>query len=328
VGKQLVTKFWRGEVPRVLVHAVADGSSDNYFPAYRRFLSFCKTENQAIDDPLNAPQVDDAFVWFCEYCCFYLRLSFAVGKAARSCHTHLYPQVKGRLPLSGRAIHSWEKLQGGELEREPLCWFFVVLVCEALGRMKPAMGIAAWAQADTLMREEDVEELRWDDVTVSAPVKSGEAPGIALEFSPIERGATTKGGPSQGVEVLDPSLRWWFAREKKQHSLEEKVFQFSMDSYRRYFSKALDTYEVKELGGPHLMRHSGAVRLLQEGVQKPLGDGKRWSYPRTQGRGRWLQERSLHHYSKPHLRLKNLARLSEERRQMAQELIDNGFPFW
>ena len=263
-----------------------------------------------------------------------------MGKAARSCHTHLFPETKGRLPRSGRALHSWEKLQGGELEREPLCWLFVALVVEALGKRRPEMGVAAWAQADTLMREQDVEGLRWVDVVVSRPESPTAVPEVVLDFSPLERGSTTKGGPSQGVDILDVSPRRWFARGKREHDPRARVFPFALATYRHHFSQVMAQYGIQTLGNAHILRHSGAVQLLQLGHQ-PIGDEvhtlpevsvakkvkQRWSYPRVQGRGRWLHERSLHHYSKPHLRLKNLARMTPEQQAQARGLLMKGFSF-
>ena len=43
-----------------------------------------------------------------------------VRKEARSCITHLAPELKGSLPHSNRAIKTWEILEGNK-ERGPLC---------------------------------------------------------------------------------------------------------------------------------------------------------------------------------------------------------------
>jgi hypothetical protein len=82
---------------------------------------------------------------------------------------------------------------------------------------------------------------------------------------------------------------------------KEKVFQFSLDAYARFWKKVLSVYGWQDLGGPHLNRHSGAIYLIHY-----LG----WSMPRVQEHGRWLEERSIRHYGKRHVVIKNEERLS------------------
>ena len=160
---------WRMDVPRVMVHAIADGSGlKNYFPAYRRFLAFAQVEGFPIKSEDDHSRVDEAMMWYAEWCCYYRKWSVEEGKNARSCHTHLYPEAKGKLPKSGRALKAWEKLQGGAVPREPLAWATAGLVIEDLGEQEPIMGIAGYTQLDTGCREQDIEHLRWDDVKVAS----------------------------------------------------------------------------------------------------------------------------------------------------------------
>ena len=245
-----VSAGWREKHPRILVHSVADTTATpSYFPAYRKFLSFLEDEEIPLWDVNNHGEVDEALVLFCEKMCFYEGKSHDTGKDARSCHTYLYPNAKGHLPLSSRALHSWEKLQGGELERECLCWEMVALQIEEVGRQDARMGYCSWAQADTLMREQDVEVLRWEDVVCASATE------VALMLSPLDRGETTKTGPSQGVTILDKRLAEWFWREKEQHAGHDRVFPAPLPRYRRVWKAGLRKYQMEELGGPHLMRH-------------------------------------------------------------------------
>jgi len=191
------------------------------------------------------------------------------------------------------------------------------LQVEAIGEVKPIMGWAAWTQLDALLREQDLDVLRWADVSVAA------VDDVALTLSPLERGETTKTGPSQGVTILDCRLARWFSSEKLKHQGDDKVFNLPLYKYRRIHNMALAKYAMEELGGPHVFRHSGAIRLIQRGFP----EGKKWSFPRTQGRGRWALEKSVHHYAKPHLVTKNRSRLSPDQREKGMALWRSGLSF-
>jgi hypothetical protein len=307
---------WRPEVPRVLLHAVSDKPSlYSYFPSMKKFIRFCRKEGQPFQ--LEEPKtVDLALTWYCEYLCFVLKKDVQEGKDARSCLTHLVPDLKGFLPLTQRALKTWSTLQG-KMEREPMCWAGAALVLEDLGKRFPMMGYAMWSQLDSLLREEDLEKLRWEDVKVSASSR------VALELGQLHRGETTKGGPKKGVEVLDRGLASWFREEKPKHSGNDLVFNFPIAKYQKEFGRSVVTAYGEENAAemeatPHVNRHSAAVHLLRD-----LG----WSLGKLQGRGRWAEERSVRWYSHPHLQVKNESRLGAAQLKEGSALWDRGFSF-
>jgi hypothetical protein len=245
--------------------------------------------------------MDEAVTWYCEFMCYYKRKDVQEGKNVRSCLTHLYPKAKNNLPHTGRALSTWSKLQG-KFDREPLAWDGAALVCQEVGKRNAMMGMAMWTQLRTLLREEDVAKVRWEDVVGSSTGR------VALELGMLQRGESTKTGPKQGVEVLDDDLSRWFAENKARARGSDMVFPFRMEDYRAVFREGViivyGAEAQKEMEATlHVNRHSGAVHLLR---------GLKWSYPRVPGMGRWADERSVKWYANPHMQFRNQARLTPQ----------------
>ena len=59
---------------------------------------------------------------------------------------------------------------------------------------------------------------------------------------------------------------------------DQKVFSFSIEEYRKAWKEVLKELEFADLGGPHVLRHSGARHLVQH---------ENWQLPDLQFRGRW-----------------------------------------
>ena len=76
-----------------------------------------------------------------------------------------------------------------------------------------------------------------------------------------------------------------------------------MQKYRETFASVLKKLGFPDLGGPHVMRHSGACHLVQH---------EQWELADLQVRGRWGSLRSVLHYLKPHLLTRNEERTPEE----------------
>jgi hypothetical protein len=249
-------------------------------------------------------------LWFCEWSCYHLKKDAQEGKNARSCLGHMYPDLKGKLPRSGRALRTWSKLQG-TVEREPLAWAGAGLVLDDLIKKNPEMGLAMWLQLDALLREQDIDQLAWEDVVVSS---SGR---VALELGQLHRGETTKGGPRQGVEVLSRFLGRRLAKLKEGKDPQAAVFTFSISQYNKALKASVvvvygDDAAAEIEATADVNRHSGAVHLLRD---------LKWSYPKVQTRGRREEEKSVRWYAKPHLQVKNESRLSGSQ-------VARGNSFW
>jgi hypothetical protein len=208
------------------------------------------------------------------------------------------PELKGKLPQSQRAIKAWEVLEGNK-EREPMCRETAGLMIEALARRNEECAWMAWSQLDTAMREQDLEQLSSDDISVGHS-------GVGLALGVLERGESTKTGSAQGVEVRDPALQSFFAQRKLELLPGDKVFKTALRIYRRIWMQELTARGWQDLGSVHLWRHTEAVHLLLY---------EDWTRDKVRDHCRWATDESLSHYGKRHLLRRNEERLSPEERE-------------
>lgn len=58
-------------MPRVMTHAITNDSGlENYYPAPRRFLAFAAHEGFPTESEEDDAGVDEAMMWYCEWCCY------------------------------------------------------------------------------------------------------------------------------------------------------------------------------------------------------------------------------------------------------------------
>ena len=89
---------------------------------------------------------------------------------------------------------------------------------------------------------------------------------------------------------------------------------FTIDEYRTAWASVLKELQFSDLGGPHVLRHTGAIHLIHH---------ENWQLPDVQVRGRWGALRSVLHYLKPHLLIKNEQRTPEAWHERARYLWED-----
>ena len=95
------------------------------------------------------------------------------------------------------------------------------------------------------------------------------------------------------------------------------MFGFTMDEYRKVWAEILKELQFSDLGGPHVLRHTGACHLVQH---------EGWQLVDVQVRGCWGAPRSVLHYQKPHLLVKNEQRTPEAWHERAKYLWEDPRP--
>ena len=171
--------------PRLLVHGIVDGSQKQYFRSMKRFFEWLDKRTTRLDTSTPSA-LDRAMTWFMEKRYFKDRKGHQEGMDLRSGLVHVMPELGGNLPLSLRASQTWRRLDGNR-EREPLCREGAARMIRAIARQDQLMGWCAWAQYDSLMREQDVQALDPVDISVGKP-------SVALELGVLSRGESTKTG--------------------------------------------------------------------------------------------------------------------------------------
>ena len=239
--------------------------------------------------------------------------SSQAGKDLRAGLLHVYPDLKDELPVSARALKSWEKLEG-DPEREPLCRSLLALAIAKLSERNNDMGWCAWSPSRKLLREQDIEDLRVSDISIGEPPEEGAASPVSPELGVLERGETTKRGTSQGVVLLDPEVALFCICKKKSLRSAQRIFSFTIEEYRTAWAAVLKELQFSDLGGPHVLRHTGASHLVQH---------ENWQLPDVQVRGRWGALRSVLHYLQPHLLIKNEQRTPEAWHERARYLWED-----
>jgi hypothetical protein len=304
---------WAGEWPRLLTNAGVYKTVKQYFQMVRSFLDLYKFDPELrakVPHLATEQDLDQAMTWWMERRCYRDLRSAQDGKNLRSGVLHLAPELKGEVPLSTRASRTWEKLEGNP-EREPLCREMSGLIVEAIAKREKRMAWGALSQLDCLLREQDLEALLIDDVSV------GNDGSVSLELGVLDRGESTKSGTSQGVVVREDHLKHFFRVCKEVLASGSRVFPFPQARYRKVVHEAvgeagcgMDAAEVT----PHVFRGSGAVFLLY------VLD---WPIPKVVDRGRWGSVRSMAPYAKKHLFVRNESRLDDPARDRGRFLWSN-----
>jgi len=282
---------------------VKDATAAEYSRALAQFLRW------ASEQGCTARTVSDLDYLLAEYfsvLCFDQRVDGSRAAFTFSAVKHFLPEIGKGLPAAARALKAYKKIfvgREGEGFGEEV---WGILLARLYARDQEAALILALS-VDAYLRGAEWAALRPEDVHFAAT-------SAALSLGVVERGEETKTGSNQGVVVDRPWVARWlrdFARRRKKG---EFFFSISRDDYHALFDDAARDLRAAGLPlTPHSARHAGATI-------DALVNGK--SMPDIQRRGRWLAPASVARYAKPHVLVRQNARLSKQMLQKGREFLD------
>ena len=149
-------------------------------------------------------------------------------------------------------------------------------------------------QYDTYGREQDMEQLRAEDI-------SFDGKHVALMFGVSARGESVKTGSNQGVIICrSPVADVCLGLRPKTGA--EKLFKSSQVQFRKLWHKACGALGISFTGPPHSLRHAGPSEDISRG---------RASLEVVRRRGRWRSMDSVQRYSKTFALTKYRSRMPE-----------------
>ena len=292
---------------RLFVHGVADDTNLGYLKEVRRFLGDVSTGGYKFDsferrDYLLAIYLDDM--------CYQRSEPVSRGSKLFNGFMHVFPEHRGRMTLSARAIACWERLAKGA-EGGP-AWERTVyaIAADMLSRGLPGMCVACLLALDCFLREQDWEQLLKEDVYHTLDEQG--LPVIALKFGRRHRAERVKTGQEQGVTIDSLFLKFIMLARLAQLRDDERVFPFSQASFRAEWGTSLLRLDLPFVGPPHSLRHSGPSRDAASGA-RTLEEIRR--------RGRWSQLKSVQRYSKGHELTVHKSRLPEAILRQGEKLL-------
>eukprot|EP00972_Heterocapsa_arctica_P005048 748643-Heterocapsa_arctica.AAC.1 len=109
----------RAGTSRLLIHAVSDNTHKSYSPMVRAFLYDARLRGAALN---TAAQIDLELVSYMDDLCYVQHAGVQAATKTFAGLMHLAPELKTRLPLSARALTSWQRLnnaaEGGPVPEE------------------------------------------------------------------------------------------------------------------------------------------------------------------------------------------------------------------
>jgi len=269
---------------RLHVHAVADGSNNQYLREVRIFIQNLKMFNIGV--PTKA-HFDLALSRELEHRCYGLRQDAQRGKNLVHGVAQVYPELKDSLVLTRRALAGWERLRTAG-EGGPMSEAAVMLVVEYFFREgKLFEGLCTLFAFDLYARESDWETVRIEDVHVVRTYGS-KVPQVAKVFGSSKRGLTTKTGADHVLPVDSPFLCLILEAITKWLSPTQQLFPFDQVYFRKQWHLALSAVGLPERP-PHTLRHSRPSEQVRR---------KELSLEGVRRRGRWRQMKSVQRYAK------------------------------
>ena len=285
---------------RLLTHSIADATATQWIPKVKEFLQSCKQRGLTFS---SVEEVDMALADCFDHMCYAERRGASFGTVLLFGLLCLAPEWSGSLPLARRSLRSWRKLMTS-MEGGPIAEEAVFCIAEHMfehGHIHE--GCWVLIQYDTYGREQDMDQLRGEDVHVDDR-------SVALVFGEASRGESVKTGIYQGV-VIGRGPVADLARGLKMLSGGEKLMPVNINKFRKLWHSTCSSLKLDHTGPLHTLRHAGPSedisrdRIGLEGARR---------------RGRWKSMDSVQRYSKTFA-------VTKYRSRMPAALITRGHRF-
>ncbi|CAK0903468.1 unnamed protein product [Prorocentrum cordatum] len=228
IGRSRKKGFRTEEAPRLLIHKVDDNTNWIYVNWVSRFLRAAQKDAIPLD---TIKQRDAAMAQYLSFMCYTLQLPHVHGGHLLSGFAHIFPEHKDAMPLSARALKSWEALrmmpEGKAICREIVALMILKLI--DFGYIMSA--IAVLYSYDIFGREQDWYLLRGSDV-----ISDGDQ--VAVRLGSRERGEMVKTGANQGLLIASPYTAAIVETLARSVPGDGLVFALTTSEYRRHWGKA------------------------------------------------------------------------------------------
>lgn len=297
------------EMERLLIHSITDDSALKlYLPAVQQFITFLENHGMPAD---TWPQIDLALTAYMTTLCYSQDQHFAAGSMTINGLCYLVPELTQRLPRAWRSLRAWERLtiakEGGPMAPQ-------ALVCMSAWLSEQQRSDAACASdmietaLDTYAREQDMINLRVCDI-----MDDPKADIMMLKFGASHRGESSKTGRDQGVRIDWPHTRRLLRLRCSGKKPDQKVFQISAATCRKWWHRAGDAVLGPAAAGPpHSARHTGASRDLAEQYR---------DFSQIQRRGRWKTASSVQRYAKTHAFMESVLRIPQAVKSKGDDIL-------
>ena len=226
---------------------------------------------------------------------------------------HLFPYLRGKLPLCARAIASWKRLVGSGGEGGPMSHEAVISISLELARRGYLLdSVVVLLADDCYLRGQDWQGLRGEDISVSDA-------GVSLLFGVRERGEKVKTGSNQGVVIEMDTLKYVLQELKSITPRGSLVFPTEGTVFRRRFHEAAVARGLGFVGPPHNLRHSKPARDLAQRVRDTEG---------VRRRGRWASPKIIERYAKEHWLIRHRSMLPRDVKEEGREFLLNPAAAW
>lgn len=259
---------------------VKDSTRERYHKAAKDFYDWCTTNKLEADDN------EDLDWLFMHYMHDVYEVNGGKGRtriAQAMAGLQLFvPQLKGHLRLSAQSLLGWRKRHPGR-RHPPLTWRLTLAIAAQLarwGRYEMAVGtllafVALLRVGEmTGVQVEDFLDARAADQRVDVTRQSG----LVLK--------STKTAQNLFAEIHNDDVMTLLRGLVQGKRAKDKILQFSANSYRTWFRKAVVSLGLSTRYVPHSLRHGGATALFMQGT----------SIETILHRGRWATTKSAHYY--------------------------------
>jgi len=280
-------------LPWLLEQAVKPSTAATYRRELRKFVRWAvdQRRRQHGERVSTIAELDNIAVVYLSDMAQSGRSSSAGGQFV-SAITHFMPEAKGNLPLLGRGLAAFYRInpsKEGEGFSEEIWGLLMYEFWLALGEE----GVAVLCLlVDCLLSGDEFDRLLVRDVT-SASVSGVLTCSIYLP--------STKTGVNQGVSVqrnwVSAMIGELRGRRLRSHGQHARLFSFSRGDFSSVWARACSKLGLHRT--PHATRHAGAT-LLACGA-RINGQQVIHSLDAIKGRGRWSNLKSVRRYSKPHV---------------------------